>query len=87
VSVAASDVSISTGLTAARFTNVWMPRLRSACGPVMVAPRSLYVSPTWTGEVAEYEAARILHIELTPARQAGYDGLERVDGVVRLSSG
>lgn len=31
-----------------------------------------------TGEVAEYEAARILGIELTPARQAGYDAIERI---------
>ncbi len=31
-----------------------------------------------TGEVAEYEAARILNLELTPARQAGYDAIERV---------
>jgi len=29
-----------------------------------------------TGEVAEYEAARILGIKLTPARQAGYDAIE-----------
>ena len=29
-------------------TNTWMPRLRSAEGPVMVAPRSLYVSPMLT---------------------------------------
>lgn len=29
-----------------------------------------------TGEVAEYEAARILGITLTPARQAGYDATE-----------
>jgi hypothetical protein len=36
-----------------------------------------------TGEVAEYEAARILDIELTPARQAGYDALEKVGSVVR----
>ncbi len=36
-----------------------------------------------TGEVAEYEAARILDVELTPARQAGYDALKRVNGVVR----
>lgn len=34
-----------------------------------------------TGEVAEYEAARILGIELTPARQAGYDAIEFCDGV------
>lgn len=33
-----------------------------------------------TGEVAEYEAARILGIELTPARQAGYDAIENRDG-------
>ncbi len=29
-----------------------------------------------TGEVAEYEAARILGVALTPARQAGYDATE-----------
>ena len=28
-----------------------------------------------TGEVDEYEAARILSVELTPARQAGYDAI------------
>jgi hypothetical protein len=33
-----------------------------------------------TGEVAEYEAARILGVELAPARQAGYDAIEIVDG-------
>jgi Family of unknown function (DUF6998) len=33
-----------------------------------------------TGEVAEYEAARILDIELTPARQAGYDATEKATG-------
>jgi hypothetical protein len=36
-----------------------------------------------TGEVAEYEAARILGITLTPARQAGYDAVEKKNGVVR----
>ena len=36
-----------------------------------------------TGEVAEYEASRILGVELTPARQAGYDALETINGVVR----
>ncbi|WP_242396166.1 hypothetical protein [Anaeromyxobacter oryzisoli] len=36
-----------------------------------------------TGEVAEYEAARILGIELTPARQAGYDAVERRNGSTR----
>src|SRR6266542_2153770 len=36
-----------------------------------------------TGEVAEYEAARLLGVELTPARQAGYDATEVVDGLVR----
>src|SRR5690349_3770953 len=36
-----------------------------------------------TGEVAEYEAARILGIELTPARQAGYDAIEETGGTVR----
>jgi hypothetical protein len=36
-----------------------------------------------TGEVAEYEAARTLRIELTPARQAGYDAIEKENGRVR----
>lgn len=33
-----------------------------------------------TGEVAEYEAARLLDLELTPARQAGYDATRSRDG-------
>ncbi|MDC4224479.1 MAG: hypothetical protein MPW15_09685 [Candidatus Manganitrophus sp.] len=33
-----------------------------------------------TGEVAEYEAARILGVVLTPVRQAGYDAMEIVKG-------
>lgn len=38
-----------------------------------------------TGEVAEYKAARILGVELTPARQSGYDATETRDGhIVRL---
>lgn len=36
-----------------------------------------------TGEVAEYEAARLLGLELTPARQAGYDAIERTNGTIR----
>lgn len=36
-----------------------------------------------TGEIAEYEAARILHLELLPARQAGYDALEAINGLTR----
>lgn len=36
-----------------------------------------------TGEVAEYEAWRILGVELSPARNTGYDAVERVDGVAR----
>jgi hypothetical protein len=36
-----------------------------------------------TGEVAEYEAARILGVELTVARQAGYDAIERGKGSFR----
>jgi len=36
-----------------------------------------------TGEIAEYEAARILGLELTPARTAGYDAIERTNGVTR----
>src|SRR6266516_4523855 len=35
-----------------------------------------------TGEVAEYEAARLLDIGLTPARQAGCDALEKVKGKI-----
>ncbi|BBA45606.1 TPA: hypothetical protein ACK3Q6_004031 [Burkholderia cepacia] len=37
-----------------------------------------------TGEVAEYEAARLLGVSLTPARQAGYDATEIVDGNLRM---
>src|SRR6266853_2014071 len=33
-----------------------------------------------TGEVAEYEAAHLLGVELTPARHAGYDAVRRGDG-------
>lgn len=36
-----------------------------------------------TGEVAEYEAARILGLELTAARQAGYDATEKSGGTIR----
>ena len=36
-----------------------------------------------TGEVAEYEAARLLGVELAPARQPGYDAVETRDGKLR----
>ena len=36
-----------------------------------------------TGEIAEYEAARILGLTLTPARQAGYDALDERNGANR----
>ncbi len=36
-----------------------------------------------TGEIAEYEGAR-LGVELTRARQAGYDAIEQSAGVTRL---
>lgn len=36
-----------------------------------------------TGEVAEYEAARILGLELAPARTAGYDATETARGGTR----
>src|SRR5947207_8159833 len=36
-----------------------------------------------TGEVAEYEAARILGVKLTPARNKGFDATERKNGAVR----
>jgi hypothetical protein len=31
-----------------------------------------------TGEVAEYEAARLLGVELSPVRQSGYDATRQV---------
>lgn len=34
-----------------------------------------------TGEVAEYEAARLLGIQLTAARTAGYDAIRPADGL------
>lgn len=36
-----------------------------------------------TGEVAEFEAARILGVKLTVARQEGYDATEQVGGTER----
>jgi hypothetical protein len=37
-----------------------------------------------TGEVAEYEAARILkNVTLAPARTPGYDAIEEIEGVSR----
>lgn len=36
-----------------------------------------------TGEVAEHEAATHLKLELTPARSAGYDAIEKKRGVER----
>jgi spore coat polysaccharide biosynthesis protein SpsF (cytidylyltransferase family) len=33
-----------------------------------------------TGEVAEFEAAKILNLQLTTARQAGYDAIELSNG-------
>ena len=36
-----------------------------------------------TGEIAEYEAARLLSLTLMPPRQAGYDAIEVVDGIER----
>ena len=36
-----------------------------------------------TGEVAEYEAARILGVKLTPARNTGFDATERKNGSLR----
>lgn len=35
-----------------------------------------------TGEVAEYEATRLLNLELADVRQAGYDAVRRVNGRV-----
>ena len=36
-----------------------------------------------TGEVAEMEAARLLNLELAPARTAGYDAIDRRSGKAR----
>ncbi len=36
-----------------------------------------------TGEVAELEAAHLLHLKLMPARHPGYDAIETVGGVER----
>jgi len=36
-----------------------------------------------TGEVCEYESARLLDVTLTPARQAGYDATENANGKIR----
>jgi hypothetical protein len=33
-----------------------------------------------TGEVAEYEVARLLDVELSPVRQAGYDAMRQTPG-------
>jgi len=33
-----------------------------------------------TGEIAEYEAVRLLKLELAPVREAGYDAIERLHG-------
>ena len=35
-----------------------------------------------TGEVAEYEATRLLNLELAEVRQAGYDAIRRLNGRV-----
>lgn len=39
--------------------------------------------PGITGEVVEYEAARILGVTLLPPRQAGYDATEEHEGRIR----
>jgi len=36
-----------------------------------------------TGEVAEYEAARLLNLRLSPVRQAGYDAIHEEVGIIR----
>jgi hypothetical protein len=36
-----------------------------------------------TGEVAEYEAARLLNLRLSPVRQAGYDAMRTEDAIIR----
>lgn len=36
-----------------------------------------------TGEIAEFEAARLLGVELTPARQEGFDAIDTADNARR----
>lgn len=36
-----------------------------------------------TGEIAEFEAARLLKIKLTPARTAGYDAIRKKNGRIQ----
>ncbi len=37
-----------------------------------------------TGEIAEYEAARLLKVKLSPARQSGFDAVREVEGKEEL---
>ncbi len=55
VSVAACVVSRSMVLTRAPFRNVRMPRLRSACGPVIVAPLVYVGRQVHAGELGEFK--------------------------------
>ena len=51
-------------------------RILESCGPKSLAQehRRLTGKPlSITGEVAEYEAARLLRVELTPARRASVE--------------
>jgi uncharacterized protein DUF6998 len=56
-------------------------RLRELIGEVKVLAREYYLltgRPLGvTGEIAEYEAARILGLKLAPARQRGYDAIRK----------
>ena len=54
-------------------------RDKPVCGELLISPESA-IRHT---QVAEYEAARILGLELTPARQAGYDAIERSNESIR----
>jgi hypothetical protein len=44
------------------------------------AQMRIRLPPSVTGEIAEYEAAHILNLELSPARQTGYDAIRTSAG-------
>jgi hypothetical protein len=68
---AAVLVSVCTGRISVPLTYVVMPRLRSARGPVIVTPGSLYVSPRLV------YAGLLPFIEITGDKRVGDDGKSR----------
>ena len=59
-------------------------RLLSAAKKLAQRYRALTGKPLGvTGEIAEFEAARLLKIKLTPARTAGYDAIRKKNGRIQ----